>query len=158
MTLHNSFYFLVLLFFLLIRLAYLTGKCGNTLQITVLMNNNQSSKMNGYTNGYNHEPVILVHGGAWTIPEGILKESSQGVKEAAIRGYKCVYYHVLITMQHTIRLYIVVVLFFSLNVACKFCLLLIFNSCLYEFGSLIFRQEKLPFNEIERETNCSVKS
>ena len=44
--------------------------------------------MNGVTNGHTHDPVILVHGGAWTIPDNILKQSGQGVKEAAISGYK----------------------------------------------------------------------
>jgi len=51
---------------------------------------NLDNKMNGYTNGHTRQPVILVHGGAWTIPNGIIKESSAGVKEAAIRGYKYV--------------------------------------------------------------------
>ena len=44
--------------------------------------------MNNHTNGHTRKPVILVHGGAWKIPDEILEESRQGVKEAAIKGYK----------------------------------------------------------------------
>ena len=44
--------------------------------------------MNNHTNGCGTRPVILVHGGAWKIPENIIQQSEEGVKEAAIRGYR----------------------------------------------------------------------
>ncbi|KAK7068743.1 Isoaspartyl peptidase/L-asparaginase [Halocaridina rubra] len=34
------------------------------------------------------EPVVIVHGGAWAIPEKLWEESIAGVKAAACKGYK----------------------------------------------------------------------
>jgi len=42
--------------------------------------------MNGVTNSV--KPVILVHGGAWKIPDHLVEASRQGAKNAALAGYK----------------------------------------------------------------------
>ena len=35
-----------------------------------------------------HTPVIVVHGGAWAIPDDLADASRNGVKEAVIKAYK----------------------------------------------------------------------
>nr|CAB3223815.1 isoaspartyl peptidase/L-asparaginase [Phallusia mammillata] len=35
-----------------------------------------------------HQPVIVVHGGAWKIPDHMITDSEQGAKLAALEGYK----------------------------------------------------------------------
>ena len=33
------------------------------------------------------KPVMMVHGGAWSIPDNLLEESYQGIKDAVRKGY-----------------------------------------------------------------------
>ena len=33
-------------------------------------------------------PVIVVHGGAWSIPDNIMKDSYQGMKDSVRAGYR----------------------------------------------------------------------
>ena len=33
--------------------------------------------------------VLVVHGGAWSIPDHLVDASRSGVKDAALRGYQC---------------------------------------------------------------------
>lgn len=37
----------------------------------------------------NLQPCIIVHGGAWAIPDALKERSIEGVKEAAKKGYEC---------------------------------------------------------------------
>ena len=37
--------------------------------------------------GSNIEPVIVIHGGAWAVPDSLAEASRSGVKEAARTGY-----------------------------------------------------------------------
>jgi beta-aspartyl-peptidase (threonine type) len=34
-------------------------------------------------------PAIIVHGGAWSIPDDAVEDHIKGCREAAIRGYEC---------------------------------------------------------------------
>ena len=34
------------------------------------------------------EPCLVVHGGAWKVPERLWNDSIKGVKKAAMEGYK----------------------------------------------------------------------
>ena len=36
-----------------------------------------------------HDPVIIIHGGAWAIPDDLADASLEGVKTAALKGYQC---------------------------------------------------------------------
>lgn len=34
------------------------------------------------------QPVVVVHGGAWAVPDSVAEPVLQGVKEAALESYK----------------------------------------------------------------------
>ena len=44
---------------------------------------------NNMTTRTDFQPCIIVHGGAWAIPDILKEPSVNGVKKAAKRGYEC---------------------------------------------------------------------
>lgn len=44
------------------------------------------------------EPVVIVHGGAWAVPEILWDRSIAGVKTAALHGYKVRHIHLYETL------------------------------------------------------------